>query len=358
MGGGHKLNKFTPNFENIVLAAKNCIPDRLPLYEHIISVEVMEEITDSKFADLLQGDKADKNEFFKHYCSFFREMGYDTVSFEACITSILPNGGALGGHVPGIIKTRSDFEKYPWKDLSSIFFQHNAETLAALRDQMPAGMRAIGGAGNGIFECVQDLVGYEELSYISIDDPELYADLFKAVGGVALEIWSQLLKEYGDIFCVCRFGDDLGFNTSTLLPPKDISKHVIPQYAKIIELVHSYKKPFLLHSCGKIFDVMDEIIKVAKIDAKHSNEDSIALFPYWVEKYGDRIGLFGGIDMDHLCMKSEQEIKEIVQKAINDCEGKCGFALGSGNSIANYVPAAGYLAMVETVREYRGDYNK
>ncbi|MEI6132294.1 MAG: uroporphyrinogen decarboxylase family protein [Bacillota bacterium] len=352
------MNKFSPNYENIVQAAKNCIPDRLPLYEHIISTEVMEEITNSKFADLIEGDAAEKNEFFRNYCSFFREMGYDTVSFEACITFILPNGGALGGHVPGVIKTRGDFEKYPWKDLSNIFFQRYSETFAALRDQMPVGMRAIGGAGNGIFECVQDLVGYEELSYISIDDPELYADLFKAVGSVALEIWSQLLKEYGDVFCVCRFGDDLGFNTSTLLPPKDISQHVIPQYAKIVERVHSYKKPFLLHSCGKIFDVMDEIIKVAKIDAKHSNEDSISLFPNWVEKYGDRIGLFGGIDMDHLCMRSEKEIKEIVLKVINDCEGKCGFALGSGNSIANYVPAAGYLAMVETVREYRGDYNK
>ena len=32
-----------------------------------------------------------------------------------------------------------------------------------------------------------------------------------------------------------------------------------------------------------------------------------------------------------------------------------GFAIGCGNSIADYVPAENYLAMVDTVREYRGE---
>ena len=31
---------------------------------------------------------------------------------------------------------------------------------------MPEGMKAIGGVGYGIFECVQDLVGYEDLCYM------------------------------------------------------------------------------------------------------------------------------------------------------------------------------------------------
>ena len=46
---------------------------------------------------------------------------------------------------------------------------------------------------------------------------------------------------------------------------------------------------------------MDEIISVAGINAKHSNEDQIAPYSVWTETYGDRIGNFGGLDTDALC---------------------------------------------------------
>lgn len=348
------MREFTPDFNNIVMAAWNKEPKRMPLYEHIISEKVMEEIMNKKFMDLYHGNRDEKREFFRNYNNFYRLMGYDTVIMERCIGAAMPGSGALGQHKPGVIKNREDFEKYPWAEVPSLFFKLYAEDYELMAEVMPEGMQVIGGAGNGVFECVQDIVGYTDLCYISIDDPELYNDLFKAVGDVIYKIWSEFLRKYGHVFCICRFGDDLGFKSNTLIPAEDIKTKIIPQYARIIELIHSYKKPFLLHSCGNIFNVMDDMISVAKIDAKHSNEDQIAPFSVWVDNYGDKIGNFGGVDTDHLCRKSEQEIKEIVRKVIGYSLGKGGFALGSGNSIPDYVPAAGYLAMLEAARELRG----
>jgi len=349
------MRKFTPDYNNIVMATKNMIPKRMPLYEHVISEKVMEEIMNKKFMDLYNGDKSDKREFFRNYNNFYKQMGYDTVTLERCIGPAMPGSGALGQHKPGVIKTREDFEKYPWDEISSIYFNQYGEDFELMGEVMPEGMSAIGGVGNGVFECVQDIVGYTDLCYISMDDPELYDDLFKAVGNVMFKIWSEFLKKYGYIYCVCRFGDDLGFKNNTLIPVDDIKIKIIPQYARIIDLVHSYNKPFLLHSCGKIFDVMEDLINVAKIDAKHSNEDQIALFSEWVNQYGERIGNFGGVDTDHLCRKSEQEIKEIVKEVTGYSIGHGGFALGSGNSIPDYVPVSGYIAMIEAGREVRGE---
>jgi uroporphyrinogen decarboxylase len=282
-------------------------------------------------------------------------MGYDTVSFEACVGQAMPGSGSLGGHKPGEIRDRQDFERYPWGHVPELYFKKYSHLFEALRKNMPVGMKAIGGVGNGIFECVQDVVGYMDLCYISSDDPELYADLFKKVGDTNKLIWERFLKEYGDIYCVCRFGDDLGFKTNTLLPTDDIRTHIIPQYKRIIDVVHSYGKPFLLHCCGCIFNVMEDLI-AAGINAKHSNEDQIAVFPVWVEKYGDRIGNFGGIDTDAVCRLDKQDMRAYIHEVIKKCEGHGGFAFGSGNSIPYYVPVQGYLSMVETVREYRGDY--
>lgn len=347
------MSEFTPNFNNIVMAARNIVPERIPLYEHIISEKVMEQIMNRKFLDLYNGCRDDKREFFRNYNSFYRLMGYDTVTFERCIGPVMPGSGALGNHMPGVIKCREDFEKYPWDEIPELYFKAYSEDFELLGEQMPSGMKAIGGVGNGVFECVQDIVGYTNLCYISIDDPELYADLFRAIGDTMYKIWREFLSRFSDNFCVCRFGDDLGFKCNTLISAEDIKTKIIPQYKRVIELVHSHNRPFLLHSCGMIFDVMEDIINVAGINAKHSNEDQIAMFSVWVDNYGNRIGNFGGVDTDHLCRKSEQDITEIVNEVISYSAGHGGIAIGSGNSIPDYVPVAGYLAMVEAVRKAR-----
>lgn len=346
---------FEPNYQNIVLAARNTEVARIPLYEHIIDPGVMEAISGRTFHELLQGDDRDLDEYFRCFCGFFRETGYDTVSFENLITAVMPGSGALYGHKEGVIQDREDFERYPWEEIVERFFTAYARSYEALRRNMPAGMKGVGGVGNGIFECVQDVVGYENLCYIRMDDPELYADLFRKVGETNLAIWKRFLKTYGDLFCVCRFGDDLGFKSTTLLPPEEIRSLVIPCYAPIVDEVHRAGKPFLLHSCGCIFDVMDDIIERAHIDAKHSNEDQIAPFPVWVERYGDRIGNFGGIDTDAVCRLTEPEMREYIADVVRRSRGHGGFAFGSGNSIPDYVPPEGFLAMNRIIRELRGE---
>ena len=346
-------SSFVPDYKNIVDVANNKTPKRIPLYEHIICESVMEKIQGINFKELICGDYKDKKEYFKHYTGFFRTMGYDTVSFEQCITKILPGAGALYRHTAPVIKSRDDFEKYPWSELADIFFKTFKDDFKALSEIMPQGMKAIGGPGNGLFEIVQDLYGYEGLCYISVDDPGLYAEIFKKAANVMKEIWLKFLQDFSGDYCVCRFGDDLGYKTQTLLSENDIRLHLMPHYKEIVAIIHSFKKPFLIHSCGCIFSIMDELIDVVGIDGKHSNEDDIAPFSEWLDRYGERIGNFGGVDTDVLCKCSAAEIEEYVTNVYVYSKKHRGVAIGSGNSIPEYVPPEGYLAMVNTVRKLR-----
>ena len=346
---------FTPDYQNILNAVNNIEAKRLPLYEHIISTEIMERIINTSFADLINGNDSDIKEFFKHYNKFFCDHGYDTVSYELCITEVLPGGGALGNPTQEpIIKTMDDFKKYPWDEIPDLFFKKFDKRFKIFEESLPPGMKAIGGVGNGIFESVQDLIGFEELCYTKVEDEELYRGMFEKVGKLSLEIWKRFLAKYENAYCVLRFGDDLGFKTSTMLSADDIREFILPQYKPIISEIHSYKKPFLFHCCGNIFNVMDDIIATG-INAKHSNEDQIAPFYEWVERYGDKIGNFGGIDTDAVCRLSKVEMKEYIGDVIKQCSEHGGFAFGSGNSIPPYVPVEGFLNMVEIVREIRGE---
>ena len=345
------------DYRHILDVLANKRPRRLPIYEHIISPAIMEKILGVQFAGLWNGKTpADQLEFFSQYCRFFQEMDYDTVSYEVGIIEILPESGAIMGGKPGPIQTRNDFEKYPWDELAERYWRVANPRFEALAQCMPPGMKAVGGVGNGVFEISEDLVGFEYLAYMQADDPELLGDLYKRIGDLMVEIWSVLLERHLDTFAVCRFGDDLGFKTSTLTSPRNIRQHVIPQYQRVISLIKAHGKPFLLHSCGNIFSVMEDIIGIG-IDAKHSNEDVIAPFDTWIRLYGDRIGLLGGIDLNVLCTLAPDEVfRRVVEQGRLYCSLAKGYALGSGNSIPDYVPVESYLAMVEAakhIREYQ-----
>jgi len=346
-------SKFTPDYHNIVKAAKNEKPNRIPIYEHSVSTSIIEKITGKRFASLFEGDYSDKKEYFRHFNQFFPYMGYDTVSWECCISSVMPGSGSLGGHKEGVIQSRKDFDAYPWDSIPDLYFSFYNDSIKAFGETLPEGVKGIGGAGNGVFECVQDITGFENLCYIKADDEELYKDLFKKTGDIISIIWSRFLKEYGDFFCVCRFGDDLGYKSSTLLTADDIRELVIPQYQRIINLIHAEGKPFLLHSCGCIFDVMEDLI-AAGIDAKHSNEDVISPYSRWIDDYGSRIGNFGGIDTDVLCDSSSIDLVSYTTDIFKLCEAKGrGAAIGSGNSIPDYISTDRYCQALETLNNLR-----
>ncbi|PWM74488.1 MAG: hypothetical protein DBX59_03625 [Bacillota bacterium] len=350
--------KFIPDYRNLTDAAENRKPKRIPLYEHNIDCTIMERLTGKRFASCLTDAAPDYDAFFAEYNAFFKEYGYDTVTYEACITEILPFGGALGHMREGYIDCREKFESYPFDKVLPLYQEKFDKRFTALAANMPDGMLAVGGVGTGVFEITQDLVGYENLALMSFEDPELFADIFVKVGEVMFGVWEWFLKKHGNAYCVCRFGDDLGYKSNTLLSHADIKKHILPQYKRIVDLIHSYHKPFLLHSCGCIFGVMDDIIREVGIDAKHSNEDQIAEMDVWVQKYGDKIGNFGGIDTDHLVRMDNESLVKRVEKVYALAANKNGgFAIGSGNSIPAYVDSEKYLLMIDTVRKLRGDFD-
>ena len=346
-------NSFEPDFRLFESVMANRRPNRLPLYEHIVSPSVMEAMLGVSFADLLEGDASDLDNFFRHFCGFFRSMTYDVVSFEVCVTEILPESGAIGGGRPGPIQDRADFERYPWSELADRYREHAAPRFDALAQAIPAGMKAVGGVGNGVFEISEDLVGLEYLPFIQADDPELYSDIFRSIGDLLWEVWTWFLQRYADSFVACRFGDDLGFKSSLLTNPSTIRHQILPQYERVIDLVHAARKPFLWHSCGRVFDVMEDVIALGT-NAKHSNEDAIAPFDRWIADYGDRIGLVGGFDMHFLCSAKPREVFEtVVRDGTRFRQRARGYALGSGNSIPDFVPTENYRAMIRGAQEIR-----
>ena len=50
-------------------------------------------------------------------------------------------------------------------------------------------------------------------------------------------------------------------------------------------------------------------------------------------RYGERIGILGGIDMDKLVRMNESELREYVREILDECIPD-RYASGSGNTVA------------------------
>jgi uroporphyrinogen decarboxylase len=116
-------------------------------------------------------------------------------------------------------------------------------------------------------------------------------------------------------------------------------------------MTHEAGRLYLLHTCGKLDLIMDDLVNTVGIDAKHSFEDTIEDVADAKEKWGSKIALLGGIDMDFICRADEDAIRQRVRKTLDRC-GTRGYCLGTGNSVANYVPVDNYLAMLDEGRRW------
>jgi uroporphyrinogen decarboxylase len=92
---------------------------------------------------------------------------------------------------------------------------------------------------------------------------------------------------------------------------------------------------------------MDYLIEDVKLDAIHGFEDSNSPVIEMKQKYGKKIALLGGIDLDKLARLDKDELRHYIRDVLKVCMDGGMFALGSGNSFCNYVPVDNYFILLE-----------
>jgi len=347
-----------PNFENLKKALlRQGQPESVPCWELFADKEVMEKVMGEKF------DSWDTSESQKRYIrqilGYQLKMGYDYLAADVCIptetrSDILADDTAMytkgqrswvDDH-NGLIQNWDDFEKYPWPSTSEIDYTM-IETASRI---VPEGMKVMLRT-SGVLENVQWLMGYERMSYALFDEPELVTALFERIGSLLEHIYRSAAEiENVSLFAM---GDDMGFKTSTLFSPDVLREHVFPWQKKCVEAAHSSGGVFIMHSCGNLDSIMDDLIDDVEIDAKHSFEDVIQPVEEVKKLYGQRVALIGGVDIDLLSRGTEEDVRKRTRQILEACVPGGGYVAGTGNSVANYISLQNFLAMMDEVRAYR-----
>lgn len=314
-------------------------PDRVPFVELGVDAEVMEAVLEEPAASA------------EAQVRFWHALGYDCASMKAKIpwtrrrdraadTADLPHAQRewMTAH-SAVIASRADFERFHWPRPRDVDYR-DIETAIRVA---PEGLGIVGRV-SGVLENAMFTLGFEGMAYLLADEPEVVRDAVDAVGALILNVVETMagMDGVGAVF----FGEDMGFKTASMLSPAAMRELIFPWHRRIVAAAHARGKPILLHSCGNLKGIMADILETGW-DAKHSFEDVIQPITEAKALYGDRIAVLGGIDMDLLGRGSEEAVRRRVREVIRECAPGGGFALGSGNTVANYVPLANYLAMLD-----------
>lgn len=338
-----------PDFEQFLkILWRKGMPNRLPFYEHVSHPGFIAKRMGVPFDKMGGGDPL----YWPTYVNFWLGMGYDCIPMEIplnCPVAEGHHGTTEGSEALAVISNREDFDKYPWPDVATPIDFGHFETVSRL---LPDGCKIVGGVCAGPYEWVSRMMGTIGLSYAMADDPELVALMFAKIGSLHHSAVRQLASM--DFIGALRQGDDLGFKTSTFLAPDKLREWVFPIYKKMVSEAHEVGKPFILHSCGNLADVYEDLIEGCKIDAKHSFEDVIMPVAEFKKQYGARVTPIGGLDVDMICRGTPDELRRYTRKAIEECFSDGYWALGTGNSLTDYMPVENYLTVLEVGMEVAG----
>jgi len=344
------MRGFEPDFNYLLKVLRREPTDRPVLFEFFMNDQVYEAFTDA--TQIPTGDEDLATRVRMMYC--FRHLGYDYATVKAGKHLYFPNTGEDHGHKltyslneGSHIDSWEQFERYPWPDYASGDFRY----LERMIPYIPEGMKLVAASPGGLEEIVIGLTGYETLCYLMHDEPELVDALFEAVG-------TRLVSYYTDICTfdavgACISNDDWGFNTQTLLSYDQMRRWVIPWHQQIADTIHRAGQPAILHSCGNIYPIMDWVIEELKYEGKHSYEDGIMPVEEAWDCYHDRIAIIGGIDVNFMIMEETQAVYDRSRAMLERTSAEGAFALGTGNSVPEYLPTEKYIAMLQAAWDIR-----
>ncbi|SHJ78359.1 uroporphyrinogen decarboxylase [Dethiosulfatibacter aminovorans DSM 17477] len=325
------------NSRERVLTALNCgIPDRVPFVDFV----------DEKIKKIVMG----KDDFTE--IEFAKKVGLDAVTmpgiygdYSAPVFCEMPEG-VNDRHFAGdgLIKKDSDLDKMVFPDPKDEKFYEPAKRFIdeCSNEDIAVFFGLVPGTYATIFS-----MGMVDFSYALMDNPKLIEKIHERYIEWNMEVVERLQRIGGiDFFALY---DDMAFNSGPMMSPKVFREIFVPQYK---QLADTFKVPWAFHSDGDLSVLLEDILSLGMncinpIDPSGMDINKVK------EEYGDRVCLWGNIDLRYTLTRGtvEEVDAEVKDRIMNVGKGG-GYILSSANMVTDYCKAENFVAMAEAVKKY------
>jgi len=243
----------------------------------------------------------------------------------------------------GKIKTVDDLAMINLPDPHRDEFYADAESFAKNKGDYAAFFLTRGGLAPAMLS-----MGMDHFCLSLYDDLKLIEQLLDIYFGWMEVVAERICQLDFDVFCMA---DDFAFNTGMMFSPATFKELIVPHYRRIAEKITI---PWVFHSDGNIQQGIDMLMAVG-VAGIHPIEKGAMDIRRVKREYGDKLCIFGNIDLVLLGSGSPAEVEEEVFGLIRDIAPGGGYIVTSGNSLADYLKPECVLAISKTIAKY-GSY--
>ncbi|MCL2866850.1 MAG: hypothetical protein FWF47_03700 [Clostridia bacterium] len=339
-----KLHRRKPDIENLYKVLLCESPGRPTLFEYF-----MNDALHATLAGRPAPMGADDLTWLKFTVDAFEAAGFDYATTYGCgmafKTGTHARRDSMSLNEGFLVTDEASFEAYDWPDPET----QDYSRLEKIRDYLPEGMKLLVRGPGGVLMNTIYLVGYENLCVMLYDNPELARAIFNRMGAIIARYY-EIVVQY-DTMGLLMINDDWAFRTQTLLSPAQMREFIFPWVKRYADIGRQAGIPVLLHSCGYFVDILDDVITMG-VNGKHSYEDAILPVEEAYEQYYGRIAVLGGIDLDFILRSTPEQLTARCRDILERTASRGGYALGTGNSVPEYIPQDKYITLLRAGLEF------
>ncbi|MDR0495848.1 MAG: hypothetical protein LBG95_09520 [Treponema sp.] len=146
---------------------------------------------------------------------------------------------------------------------------------------------------------------------------------------------------------IVYFGDDVGTTSALMMNPELWRRMIKPRWAKLVRACREAGCFVLLHSCGKIEDIIGDIIEIG-VNMLNPLQASANNLDFLKSKARGKLTLYGGMDSDLLVRGSVDEVKNLASRVLKTLGEGGGYIANPDQSLP--FPQENIDALRETVQ--------
>ena len=174
------------------------------------------------------------------------------------------------------------------------------------------------GFGNGQFERLGALMGFEEALMAMYEEPEATYDLLSAITDYKIKVVEKV-AQYLHPDSLTSF-DDTCTQMSPFMSPDTYEELILPQHKRLNDACREHGIIPVLHCCGNAEALVPYFIEEG--DAAWSSVQPVNDIVALLDKYGDKLTLIGGFDTNGPAGFSLKE--DIVRADVRRCMSSYG----------------------------------
>jgi uroporphyrinogen decarboxylase len=296
-------------------------------------------------------------EMWDKHCEFFKdEWGYTKQRIDD------GKGGFLYqmiDHPLAGAQSVDDIMDYDWPDMDEPRVEGLEEYVRRLYNETDFALTLT--FGGNIFELSHYLRGMENFFIDLIANPEMACAVMDKILEIRLHRDKQVLQAVGKYLTYFRFqGEDLGSQRSPLISPDTFRELVKPRLqtewraAKAEYLIHNPKGKISVHSCGAVFDFMEDFIEMGADMLNPVQPNAVGMDTELIKKtFGERLCFHGAVNtQDALSNGTVLDIVQEVKTRIEHLAPGGGYILSPSHNIQSGVAPEKIIAMYAAAVEF------